>query len=258
MSLRSVKKILKQRGELDNLSSSSLHLEASESEEEDPIYYEKTESKQNIFDLLNEGDDDEPEEEPEEEEEEKPEVIKEEIHVSSPASNRKKSKKKKGKKGKGKKGKGKSNNNSMQNSEDENGESNQNEEFEDIDKTIQEINEKFGKLTSNNEKSKPKIDNQEIKLFTCQYKMFDETYETSKMFGSRIANEDRKKNKRSYKRNGLVIPKENWPMFDRIGLDMELTETKDDVWYLNLLIHQNTKKFKECFWIVLLHIIQII
>jgi len=52
MSLRSVKKILKQRGELDNLSSSSLHLEASESEEEDPIYYEKTESKQNIFDLV--------------------------------------------------------------------------------------------------------------------------------------------------------------------------------------------------------------
>eukprot|EP00833_Pecoramyces_ruminatium_P007610 jgi/Orpsp1_1/1181642/evm.model.c7180000078030.2 len=42
------------------------------------------------------------------------------------------------------------------------------------------------------------------------------------------ANEDRKRNKRSFKRNGLVIPKENWPMFERIGLDMELIETKDD------------------------------
>jgi len=230
MSLRSVKKILKQRGELDNLSSSSLHLDGSESEEDEPIYYEKTDSKQNIFDLLNDGDDDELVEEPEEEsveEESKPEVVKDDIPVNSP-SNRKKSKKKKGKKGKGKKGKGKSNNNSMQNSEDEFGESNKDEEFEDIDKTIQEINEKFGKLTSSNENSKPKIDNQEIKLFTCQYKMFDETYETSKIFGSRIANEDRRKNKRSYKRNGLVIPKENWPIFDRIGLDMELTETKDD------------------------------
>jgi len=76
----------------------------------------------------------------------------------------------------------------MQNSEDEFGESNKDEEFEDIDKTIQEINEKFGKLTSSKEDSKPKIDNQEIKLFTCQYKMFDETYETSKIFGSRIVN----------------------------------------------------------------------
>jgi len=230
MSLRSVKKILKQRGELDNLSSSSLHLDGSESEEDEPIYYEKTDSKQNIFDLLNDGDDEElaeePEEEPEEEES-KSEVVKDDILVNSP-SNRKKSKKKKGKKGKGKKGKGKSNNNSMQNSEDEFGESNKDEEFEDIDKTIQEINEKFGKLTSSKEDSKPKIDNQEIKLFTCQYKMFDETYETSKIFGSRIANEDRRKNKRSYKRNGLVIPKENWPIFDRIGLDMELIETKDD------------------------------
>jgi len=52
MSLRSVKKILKQRGELDNLSSSSLHLDGSESEEDEPIYYEKTDSKQNIFDLV--------------------------------------------------------------------------------------------------------------------------------------------------------------------------------------------------------------
>ncbi|ORX50360.1 DUF654-domain-containing protein [Piromyces finnis] len=230
MSLRSVRKILKQRGELDNLSSSNLHLDGSDSEEEEPIYYEKTESKQNIFDLLNVGDDDEeeePQEEPEEEEEEKP-VVEKEVYVSSPPSNNRKSKKKKGKKGKGKKGKGKSNNTSIRNSEDENGESNQDEEFEDIDKTIQEINEKFGKLTPNKENSKPKLNNEEIKLFTCQYKMFDETYETSKIFGSRIANEDRRKNKRSYKRNGLVIPKENWPMFDRIGLDMELTETKDD------------------------------
>jgi hypothetical protein len=232
MSLRSVKKILKQRGELDNLSRSNSELfpDGSESEEEDLIY-EKSESKQNIFDLLNEGDDDveeEPEEEPEEskEEEQLKENIKSEV-VSSPASNRKKNKKKKGKKGKGKKGKGKSNNNSNQNTDDEFGGSNQ-DEFEDIDKTIQEINEKFGKLTPSKEDSKPKIDNQEVKLFTCQYKMFDEDYETRRIFGSRIANEDRKRNKRSYKRNGLVIPKENWPMFDRIGLDMELLETKND------------------------------
>lgn len=56
MSLRSVKKILKQRGELDNLSRSNSELfpggSESEEEEEDLIYYEKTESKQNIFDLV--------------------------------------------------------------------------------------------------------------------------------------------------------------------------------------------------------------
>jgi len=53
MSLRSVKKILKQRGELDNLSRSNSELfpDGSESEEEDLIY-EKSESKQNIFDLV--------------------------------------------------------------------------------------------------------------------------------------------------------------------------------------------------------------
>eukprot|EP00833_Pecoramyces_ruminatium_P007609 jgi/Orpsp1_1/1181641/evm.model.c7180000078030.1 len=191
MSLRSVKKILKQRGELDNLSRSNSELfpggSESEEEEEDLIYYEKTESKQNIFDLLNEGDDndEEPEEEEPEEEEPKKEDIKPEV-VSSPSSNRKKNKKKKGKKGKGKKGKGKSNNNSIQNSDEENDNINQDDGFEDIDKTIQEINEKFGKLSSSKEDLKPKIDNQEIKLFTCQYKMFDEDNETRRIFGSRI------------------------------------------------------------------------
>ncbi|TPX62643.1 hypothetical protein PhCBS80983_g00289 [Powellomyces hirtus] len=167
------------------------------------------------------GDDlDQEDSEPEHEVEDEPEVA----QARPPVKNAKKKKKKKGKNAASSLAKA-----SAEKSSGRKGSAGLYDNLDEIDRTLKELNEKFGELPA--ALPEIKVAQAAKSLLAVDPRALDADAEMKKMFGSRVVNDEirRKKYIRSGKRTALAVPREHWPKAEKLGLTMDLLDTRNGI-----------------------------
>ncbi|KAI8919182.1 transcriptional repressor TCF25-domain-containing protein [Powellomyces hirtus] len=167
------------------------------------------------------GDDlDQEDSEPEHEVEDEPEVA----QARPPVKSAKKKKKKKGKNAATSLAKA-----SAEKSSGRKGSADLYDNLDEIDRTLKELNEKFGELPAASPEIK--VAQAAKSLLAVDPRALDADAEMRKMFGSRVVNDEirRKKYIRSGKRTALAVPREHWPKAEKLGLTMDLLDTRNGI-----------------------------
>ncbi|TPX65631.1 hypothetical protein SpCBS45565_g04994 [Spizellomyces sp. 'palustris'] len=222
---RAYRKLLRERDALAAAATTNVEEADEEGLSAGAVEDEETESsaqpgKVNLFALLNAGEDVD-EEVGDDEEEEEAEYIPPPVatRVSGPKPGKKKKKKGKGKNPSGDDSKPKD-------AEDDG--------LDEIDRTLKELDEKFGQIPGSSSVPTASTSPHSVKsLLSVDPKALDADAEMRRMFGSRVVNDEirRKNYLRSGKRTALAVARENWPKWAKLGLAMDLLETKDELSY---------------------------
>ncbi|KAJ3021507.1 Transcription factor 25 [Thoreauomyces humboldtii] len=95
--------------------------------------------------------------------------------------------------------------------------------MDEIDRTLKELNEKFGELPTAPVEAKASAASSTKSLLSVDARALDSDAEMRKMFGSKVVNDEirRKRYIRSGKRTALAAPREHWPQIQKLGLTME-------------------------------------
>ncbi|KAJ3040613.1 Transcription factor 25 [Rhizophlyctis rosea] len=213
MSSRAYRKLLNQKNALPVAPPSDEESDTGSiaSNEEDEVATASA-REQNLFDLLNAGEEEEPVDEQEDESDTPPAPVIEQ--PTSPTTSKSEKKKKKKNQSKGKAPAV---------------EAAQEEDEDEFDRTLRELNEKFGETSTDSTPAKRAGADEVKTLLGVDSRMMDADAEMKRMFGSRVVNEEiRKKNYvRTPKKHLLAAPRAQWPRMERLGLSMELVESKD-------------------------------
>ncbi|KAJ3046963.1 Transcription factor 25 [Rhizophlyctis rosea] len=197
MSSRAYRKLLKEKGGLEPAPPAIDKSESSadESDSDAPT------PKQNLFDLLNAGEDNVPLSDSSDDADAEPSAA---VHIPTPPSSKNAKKKKKKKQSKGKQPA--ADTFEEQPSEDE------------IDRTLRELTEKFGDTSTSAAPTKKTADDTKT-LLSVDARMMDADAEMKRMFGSRVVNEEIKKKNyvRTPKKHLLAAPRAQWPRMERLS-----------------------------------------
>ncbi|KAJ3300400.1 Transcription factor 25 [Borealophlyctis nickersoniae] len=248
MTSRAYRKLIRQRGDIGDPLSVAQKGDPSDQSDDDAAEEVAAIGKPNLFDLLNAGEDGEalPSDSDHDEAPVAETLESAPKEHPSPTPPSKKSKKKKKKAGKdSSSGKGKK----PAASPDEN-------DADEIERTLKELNEKFGDL-GNASASQQEGDGSSAAyggkpLLGVDGKMLDADAEMKRMFGSRVVDEEikRKNYVRMPKKPLLATPRDTWPRMSKTGLSMDLFDSKDGISYFTF-VHSKSyqeiqKRFLDC------------
>ncbi|KAL1935499.1 hypothetical protein VTP01DRAFT_4639 [Rhizomucor pusillus] len=229
MSLRAIRR-LQQQQEIEE--AQKLEEEQEELSEEE---HDRPQKAQNLFDLLNEGDDDNEDQELEQGKEEVQEEQVNEEPEEQKANDRprdsKPSKAKQQQQSSGSK-KGKKKNKKKKTAAESKKKTGSDMSMQELDEILKQVSVESkdqgetGTATENNTE-------QRRSLLSVEYKYLDAEAEMKRMFGSRVVNSESRLHPsgRNLKKQKLANPKVDWYPYRRQGLSMETVDTKNGISY---------------------------